>query len=69
MECFLASIKSLRRGLGPLGVAEAHPFESEIGAADFASTCLWQVAGKCDAGGATGFARGTSIKEPGTNHL
>jgi hypothetical protein len=30
-----------------LGVAEAHPFESEIGVADFASTCLWQVAGKC----------------------
>jgi hypothetical protein len=42
---------------------EAHPFESEIGNADFASTCLWQVAGKCEAGGATGFARGTSTTE------
>jgi hypothetical protein len=43
-----------------LGVPEAHPFESEIGVADLASTCLRQVAGKCEAGGATGFARGTS---------
>jgi hypothetical protein len=32
-----------------LGVGEAHPFESEIGAVDFASTCPWQVAGKSEA--------------------